>query len=446
VNGRGRTALAATLLCSSLLASCGGGGDGGSSSGVDCSLAAQQTWLHGYMHDQYYFNTLIQDPAVTSTFDSIDRYFGALLVSVDHWSYVQDSVSYTRFFGAGQTFGYGLAVAGQSTDPLPLRVRDVAPGSAADWAGLRRGMVVDSINGTDGATLKSTNQLSASLSATTAGEHITVQIRDSLNSPVSRQISLNATIYDLAPVGTPQIVTSVGGRKVAYLLYRTFIDSGMSALQSSLTQFANAGVQDLVLDLRYNGGGLVRIARDLASAIGGDRVYGQTFTTLKYNATHQASNARFAFTPGLSKLNLPRVYVLTGVRTCSASELVINGLKPFVQVIQIGATTCGKPYGFNPVEHCGNTFSALNFESVNALGAGGYTSGISPTCAASDDVEHALGDPAEALTAAALQHIDTGSCPATANASATSAQALRSARSSGRLIQDGEPLPGMMDR
>jgi hypothetical protein len=84
VNGRGRTALAATLLCSSLLASCGGGGDGGSSSGVDCSLAAQQTWLHGYMHDQYYFNTLIQDPAPTSTFDSIDRYFGALLVSVDH--------------------------------------------------------------------------------------------------------------------------------------------------------------------------------------------------------------------------------------------------------------------------------------------------------------------------------------------------------------------------
>jgi carboxyl-terminal processing protease len=107
-----------------------------------------------------------------------------------------------------------------------------------------------------------------------------------------------------------------------------------------------------------------------------------------------------------------RVVVLTGARTCSASELVVNGLKPFADVVTIGGTTCGKPFGFNPVSSCGNTFSAVNFESFNAQGQGRYYNGIAATCPVADDFSGELGDAGEKLTAAALSYLATGVCPA----------------------------------
>jgi carboxyl-terminal processing protease len=111
---------------------------------------------------------------------------------------------------------------------------------------------------------------------------------------------------------------------------------------------------------------------------------------------------------------LSRVFVIASSATASASELVINSLKPFRDVITIGSTTFGKPYGFVPRDACGITYSAVNFDSVNAKGVGGYTSGLPATCAISDDLGKALGDPAERRLAAALSYIQTGTCPAVA--------------------------------
>ncbi len=139
------------------------------------------------------------------------------------------------------------------------------------------------------------------------------------------------------------------------------------------------------------------------------------FAQLGYNAKHTGSNSQFtlAAAPGPA---FARVVVLTGSRTCSASELIVNGLKPFASVVTIGGTTCGKPFGFNPTASCGNTFSAVNFESFNALGQGRYYNGIAPTCAVADDFSGELGDPAEKLIAAAASFLQTGTCPAGAAA------------------------------
>jgi len=118
------------------------------------------------------------------------------------------------------------------------------------------------------------------------------------------------------------------------------------------------------------------------------------------------------------------VYVLTGASTCSASEAIINGLRGVnVDVIQIGSTTCGKPYGFYPADHCGTTYFTVEFKGVNALGFGDYTDGFSPNntpvvggtrgsgCSVADDFAYALGDPNEGRFAAALQHRNTAQCP-----------------------------------
>jgi hypothetical protein len=119
----------------------------------------------------------------------------------------------------------------------------------------------------------------------------------------------------------------------------------------------------------------------------------------------------------LPTLGLSRVFVLTGPGTCSASEAVLNGLAGIdVQVIQIGATTCGKPYGFYPADNCGTTYFSIQFQGVNNKGFGDYPDGFVPGvgfagCVVGDDFTHAIGDPAEGRLAAALSYRATGVCP-----------------------------------
>ncbi|MNT09008.1 hypothetical protein D3C72_1437700 [compost metagenome] len=105
--------------------------------------------------------------------------------------------------------------------------------------------------------------------------------------------------------------------------------------------------------------------------------------------------------------------MLTGPDTCSASEAFINGLRGIdIDVVQIGDTTCGKPYGFYPEDNCGTTYFSVQFQGVNAKGFGDYPDGIVPTCFVPDDFSRALGDPQEARLAAALAHQVSGACPA----------------------------------
>jgi hypothetical protein len=125
-------------------------------------------------------------------------------------------------------------------------------------------------------------------------------------------------------------------------------------------------------------------------------------------------------------LNLGKVFVLTGSGTCSASEAIINGLRGVnVDVIQIGATTCGKPYGFYPQDNCGTTYFSIEFKGVNAKGFGDYPDGFSPAnpqstqaqlpgCSVADDFTHQLGDPGENRLESALAYRDLGTCVALA--------------------------------
>jgi hypothetical protein len=133
----------------------------------------------------------------------------------------------------------------------------------------------------------------------------------------------------------------------------------------------------------------------------------------------------------LPYLGLPRVFVLTSADTCSASEAIMNGLNGIgVQVIQIGSTTCGKPYGFYPPDNCGTTYFSIQFQGNNWAGFGDYPDGFAPQnssvaseldphavlpgCSVADDFGHELGDQSEGRLAAALDYRAGGSasCPA----------------------------------
>src|SRR3984957_1982389 len=151
-------------------------------------------------------------------------------------------------------------------------------------------------------------------------------------------------------------------------------------------------------------------------------VTGATLVPVGFHSTTQG----FSTTAGqaLPSLNLARVFVLTTASTCSASESIINSLRGVnIQVIEVGSTTCGKPYGFYPADNCGVTYFTIQFQGINAQGFGDYPDGFTPQntvategvllpgCSVADDFDHALGDPAEGLLASALGYRSTGACP-----------------------------------
>jgi hypothetical protein len=200
--------------------------------------------------------------------------------------------------------------------------------------------------------------------------------------------------------------------KVGFLVLKDFITQAEAPLAAAFNDFRAAGARDVILDLRYNGGGRISTATMLASLVAGITHDQSVFADLKFNTQHATQNTSYRLASQATGFD--RVVVLTGARTCSASELVVNGLKPYVQVVTVGGQTCGKPFGFVPVTSCSSTFTAVNFESFNASGQGGYYNGIAATCPAKDDFNGQLGDPAEALTAVASGYLQNNSCPAVA--------------------------------
>ena len=233
------------------------------------------------------------------------------------------------------------------------------------------------------------------------------------------------------PVTT--IVTSPNGRRVGYILFNDHNAGAQDELIAAFQSLRSGGVSDLVLDMRYNTGGFLYVAQTAASMVTGPQSEGRTFEELRYNNKRQAETAASTYVfsgkvqtaeklyptgAPLPQLNLPRLYVLSSGQTCSASESIVNSLRGIdVDVILVGSTTCGKPYGFHRQDNCGLAFFAIEFQGFNAKNFGDYTTGFKATCPVADNFTTALGSTAEPLLAGALRHIDTGSCPPASAAS-----------------------------
>jgi carboxyl-terminal processing protease len=408
-----------------LLAGCGGGSDYyATPTPLSCSVADQKTWVGGYMDDWYFWYKISPRPSA-GVYNTVADYFNALLYTgtdanfpADRWSYTQSTADFTRFYGDGQTLGYGISVTGVEAagDPTrPLYLRYVEPGSAATGR-VFRGDRVLSINGVSAADIVAGDDYGV-LSPSAAGQQITLVVRDTTGADFS--VTLTAAVYNLTPVPTSTVVTSALGRKLGYVVVKDMISQAAAPLETAFAQFRAAGINEVVLDLRYNGGGLVSTGATVASYVAGQRGIGsggngRTYASLLYNDKRATDyNQSFRFVAPSSAAGVARVFVLTGPRTCSASEQVINGLRGIgVEVVAIGDTTCGKPVGFLPQDDtCGTTYSAVNFESVNERNEGRYFDGFAPTCAVAEDFTRALGSASEPLLAAASDYADFGSCP-----------------------------------
>jgi carboxyl-terminal processing protease len=404
-----RSALAALLVVS-----CGDGADL-----YACDVEAEKVWLRGYMRDWYLWAASAPNPA-PDDFATVSDYFTALLftgngaVPPDRWSYIYETADFDRLYVDGQVLGYGLFVNDQvlgysdRVDPridvqLPLKVRFTEAESPVGEAGLKRGDTIVSINDRPSADIVADNDFAA-LVPVNEGEHLKIVI-DNGSGPTT--YDLISRTYPVTPVPVATVLSSANGIQVGYLVLSAFITQADAPLTQALDSIRRQGATELIIDLRYDTGGRNDTATLLASLIVGYGHAGETFVETRYNAAHRDANV----TAKLSSSQAPafsRVLVITGPRTCSASELLINGLKPYADVVTLGGSTCGKPEGFAPELHCGVTYAPVIFEAVNSLGQGQYYDGIPPTCPVADDFSSELGSPSEKLTAAALDYIDGG--------------------------------------
>jgi C-terminal processing protease CtpA/Prc len=409
----------------------------------------ENNFLRSYSDDTYlwYSEIVDQDPAL---FTDPLVYFDQLRTTAttpsgqakDKFHFTIPTDEYFQLAQSGVSAGYGATWAILSgAPPREVVIAYTEPNSPATNlpVPLARGARVLTVDGVDVVNGNDVDTLNAGLFPVGTDELHEFEILD-LGAQTSRLVQLTSTEITSAPVQNVDVVVTPTGR-IGYMLFNDHILTAENALVDAVNQLNALGIDDLVLDIRYNGGGFLFIASQLAYMIGGPETAGQPFETLQFNDKHPATNPVTGEALGptpfynittnddpLPVLNLAnrRVYVLTGPGTCSASESIMNSLRGIdVEVYQIGSTTCGKPYGFYATDNCGTSYFTIQFRGVNAKNFGDYTDGFSPEntgpgslvgisvpgCSVADDFDSQLGVSSEARFAAALTYRDTGACP-----------------------------------
>lgn len=398
------------------------------------TLADEKRFIRLYQEDSYlWYRELpkLNEASYTSVID----YFADLKTNAvtasgapkDRFHFTYPSEQWEAM-QKGANLGYGMYWSRNADGKAPRtwRVRYVVPGTPAALAGMQRGdqlLEVDGIDFVNASATEAVAKLNAAITPANAGERHSMRV---LRGAQTLDFTLVSATMNVNPVLQSQVLDTPNG-KVGYLVFNTHNMAAEKPLIDAFTQFREAQVKELVLDMRYNGGGLLGIASELAYMIAGPavtegKVFEQTLANDKLSKSppflFQSRSFGYSGAPRnqpLPYLTLPRVVVLAGPGTCSASESVVNGLRGVdFKVDLVGGQTCGKPYAFTPAPNCGTTYFSIQYQGVNQKGWGDYSDGFAPTCAATDDFGHALGDKAEGQLAAALGLIATGSCPAPA--------------------------------
>lgn len=342
--------------------------------------------------------------------------------------------------GQGGDFGFQITAVRESSasNNIGLYVIYVYPGSPAGNAGIQTGWKVASMDGTSTSGLTTSSDLST-VSKEFFSDPTTTFTFQKMDGSTTGTVSLTRTNYHIDPVLFDSVY-AVNGENVGYFVYNSFIsvtstDNGAEATQeinAAFSKFKTAGVKDLIVDLRYNGGGSVDATEYLDNLMAPASANGQVMYSTKYNedltnyfnSSSQLQKEYLSpinFSIAADNLNLSRVFFIVSNNTASAAELTINNLKPYMNVYLIGDTTYGKPVGFfdipidfvrqnsDTVSHVADMY-AINFQSVNKNGDGTYFSGMAPSYYYPYFDLSNWGDTKnDARLAAALSFISTGS-------------------------------------
>ena len=364
------------------------------------TMSEDVSYLHTLMHSVYFWNDTLKtysDIELTQ-FETTQDLLDDMRYSLDKWSAIQTYEDYNN--SANQIdSGFGCIY---KRDDDKLYILETEFDSPCDNAGIQRGDLVISINAILGPDL--TNE-----------EYTTMQENVGVESVfiVERNSTLNT--FNVAPIEysyktVKHQILEQNSTKIGHIIYESFTSTSSSEIEEAFTSFKDNNVTELIIDLRYNGGGSLAVASILLDKIGGSITEDSLQYTLQYNPNNTQYNESGYFSQDANSLNLSRVLFLTTDGSASASELVINALKPYLDVVQIGKTTHGKPVGMNGYERDNIIYWPITFETVNANGIGGYFDGIDPTCTSEDNIQYLRTDENGDMLKEALYYIKNGGC------------------------------------
>lgn len=379
-----------------------------------CSTLSQTTFVRLAMKYIYFWNKEMPDRA-PALFDSAQAYLEAVRVRPldSGFSYITSRAANDAFFSDSQFIGIGISTKQIGNQ---LRVAQVFPDSPASQAGLERGATFLEIAGRTVADYIARGDLGNAFGPNQVGFAVNVRFVDT--SGVQRSATLVKRLVTIPTVSLTRAY-DLDGRRVGYVHFRNFVRPSTQALNDAFGELRAVGVSELILDLRYNGGGLVDVAQHLGGLIGGSRTAGQVFAEFFHNDLNAQRNVVLRFEDKPQALELRRLTVITTRDSASASELVINALRPFMPVTIVGGRTYGKPVGQYGLEFCDKVLAPVAFHLRNARREGDFFDGFAPDCAAPDDIEHLFGDPAEASLQEALFFVRNGRCSAAARSAET---------------------------
>ena len=373
---------------------------------TSCTATSQNLWVRDQLNTYYYWYQFMPPGVNPASFSTPDEYLDAVRYKpIDVFSYIQAASTSDALFNDGQLIKYGFTQLIGASD---ITVLQVWQGSPAEEAGLARGDRIVQVNGTGVATLVANGTLSGVFGPDVAGQTVTITFDKPSGERRTAQMVKRVVSYPAVSVSR---LFEVNGRKVGYIVFNTFVQPSVAALNDAFAALKTAGATELVLDLRYNGGGLVDVAVHLGSLIGGSVTNGQPMLNYVHNdRIGPSANKVVRFNNPTDALTLQRLVVIATRGTASASELVINALRPFMPVTIVGDATYGKPVGSYGLRFCDKVLWPISFSIKNANLEGDYFAGLPADCPAADDPTHQLGDAAEASLAEALTVIRTGSC------------------------------------
>lgn len=321
----------------------------------------------------------------------------------DKWSYISTKQEEDEYYNEGVYIGHGFGYAVDNDGKI--RISYLFQSSDLVNDGVTRGWKINKINGT---AIDQNSNISSLLGASSLGVSNTFELESPESLVITKtyakeEVTINTVLH--------KSVIDVGLKKVGYLVFESFINPSKTELSSAFTYFKSQEVSELIIDLRYNGGGLMDIANYLAGLIIPNRLDNELFLKYIHNKNRTSENGSYKFNVNANSLKLERVYFITSNGSASASEALINGLIPYLEVYMVGDDSYGKPVGMYSFRSklSDYVYVPITFKIVNSDGEGDYYDGLPADAYAADDITHNFGDINESSLAEALYHIQYGS-------------------------------------
>ncbi len=357
--------------------------------------------LYNLMNEWYLWYDKMPD-VDKSQYDTPEELLEAMkYLPKDIYSYTLSRQEFESKMIEGKYIGHGFSWG--FDDNKVVRIIFVFKDSPLYDEGVRRGWIINKVNGIS----ITTENCGTIFGDKTIGYENTLEFITPADSTVTiitakKEIHKNSVLY--------YDTLHVNGTVTAHMVFQEFMQPSTEEFTEVFSFFNSTGATEMILDLRYNPGGFMNVATLLASLITGENTNGKVFIKYIYNDKKSDENSSALFEEQTNSLNLSRVIILTSGGTASASEALINGLKPHIDdVVTIGDVTYGKPVGMRVFQYEDYVFLPITFRIANSEDESDYYDGIQPDALCNDDFTRAFDNREEACLKEAIYYIENGS-------------------------------------